>query len=96
MTGGELAVALERRLALKVIVSENGVYGSIRLQQERRHPGRSVGTAFANPDLELIGRAYGFAVTRLSTRSDLKVLPALIAAPGPQFVVVDTSLQAIL
>jgi len=96
MTGGELAVALERRLALKVIVSENGVYGSIRLQQERRHPGRSVGTAFANPDLELIGKAYGFAVTRLSTRSDLGVLPAVIRAPGPQFVVVDTSLQALL
>lgn len=96
MTGSELAVALQRRLPIKVIVSENGVYGSIRLQQERRHPGRSVGTAFVNPDLALIGKAYGFEVTRLSTRADLRLLPDLVRAPGPQFVVVDTSVRAIL
>lgn len=96
MTGGELAVALERRLPIKVIVSENGVYGSIRRQQEHRHPGRSVGTAFVNPDLELIGRAYGFPVTRISTRAGLGLLPGIVRASGPQFVVVDSSVKAIL
>jgi acetolactate synthase-1/2/3 large subunit len=96
MTGNELATAVERRLPLKVIVSENGAYGSIRLHQERAYPGRAVGTGFANPDFELIGRAFGFPVTRMRTLGDLSGLEAILRAPGPAFVVVDTSLRAIL
>jgi acetolactate synthase-1/2/3 large subunit len=95
MTGNELAVALERKLPLKVIVSENRCYASIMMQQERDYPGRSVGTAFANPDLALIGQAFGFATTRIRSRAELDALPALLAAPGPQFVVVETSLDAV-
>jgi acetolactate synthase-1/2/3 large subunit len=96
MTGNELAVAMERRLALKVILSENGIYGSIRIHQERDYPGRTVGTGFTNPDFELIGRAFGFGVTRIRAAAELTKLPAILAQPGPQFVVVDTSVRAIL
>jgi len=96
MTGSELAVALERKLPIKVILSENGMYGSIRIHQEREHPGRSVGTSFVNPDLELIGRAYGCAVTRVSTHAGLSRVPDLIRSSEPQFIVVDTSVEAIL
>jgi acetolactate synthase-1/2/3 large subunit len=95
MTGNELAVAKERGLPLKVIVSVNGMYASIRIQQERDYPGRAVGTGFANPDFEAIGRAFGFAVTRLKAVQDLDRLPAVLAGPGPRFVVVDTSVQAV-
>jgi acetolactate synthase-1/2/3 large subunit len=96
MTGNELAVAKERGLPLKVILSENGIYASIRIQQERDYPGRVVGTSFTNPDFELIGRAFGFEVARLSDEADLERLPDLLAAPGPQFIVVDTSVEAVL
>jgi acetolactate synthase-1/2/3 large subunit len=96
MTGSELAVALERRLPLKIILSENGMYGSIRIHQERAYPGRAVGTSFINPDLELIGKAYGCSVTHISSRDDLKRIPELIRAPGPQFIVVDSSVEALL
>jgi acetolactate synthase-1/2/3 large subunit len=96
MTGGELAVALERKLPLKIIVSENGSYGSIRIHQERDYPGRTVGTSFVNPDLELIGKAYGCAVTRIADKAHLDRIPDLLRAPGPQFIVVDTSIQAII
>ncbi|MBR0641666.1 thiamine pyrophosphate-binding protein [Plastoroseomonas hellenica] len=96
MTGSELAVALERGLPLKVVVSENGTYGSIRLHQEREYPGRVNGTSFTNPDLELIGRAYGLAVTRIRTLAEVPDIAALLAAPGPQFIIVDTSVKAIL
>jgi acetolactate synthase-1/2/3 large subunit len=96
MTGGELAVALERNLPLKIIVSENGIYGSIRIHQERLYPGRVVGTSFANPDLEMIGKAYGCAVTRISERAQLGHIPDLLRAAGPQFIVVDTSVKAII
>lgn len=96
MTGSELAVALERNLALKVIVSENNVYGSIRIHQERDYPGRTVGTGFKNPKLDLIGEAYSCNVTRISTRTELAQIPDLLRAPGPQFIVVDTSVEAII
>jgi acetolactate synthase-1/2/3 large subunit len=96
MTGNELAVAKQRGLPLKVILSENGMYASIRIQQEREFPGRVVGTGFANPDFALIGRAFGFAVAHLKTERDLDLLPQILAAPGPQFAVVATSVQAVL
>jgi acetolactate synthase-1/2/3 large subunit len=96
MTGSELAVALERKLPLKVIVSANSSYASIRIQQERNYPGRIIGTSFCNPDLDMIGRAYGFNVHRLRHFSEIDLIPELLAAEGPQFIVVDTSMQAIL
>lgn len=96
MTGSELAVAAERRLALKVIVAENHSYASIRIHQERDYPGRTVGTSLHNPRLDLIGEAYGFAVTRVRAGSDIGRILDAVAAPGPQFVVVETSLAAVL
>jgi acetolactate synthase-1/2/3 large subunit len=95
MTGNELAVAMERKLPLKVIVSENRSYASIFIQQERDYPGRIIGTTFANPDLAMIGAAFGFDVTRILSRKDLDALPAILARPGPQFVIVETSLDAV-
>jgi len=96
MTGSELAVALERKLPLKIILSENKIYGSIRIHQELAYPGRTVGTSFVNPNLELIGKAYGCAVTRISTMPQLERIADLLHSPGPQFIVVDTSIQAII
>jgi len=95
MTGNELSVAMERKLPLKMILSENRSYASIWIQQERDYPGRPVGTMFANPDLALIGRAFGFEVTRIASRTELVALPEIIARPGPQFVIVETSLDAV-
>ncbi len=95
MTGSELAVAMERKLPLKVIVSENRSYASIWIQQQRDYPGRSVATTFANPDLAMIGAAYGFEVTHILSRGELPALPAILARPGPQFVIVETSLDAV-
>jgi acetolactate synthase I/II/III large subunit len=96
MTGSELAVALARKLPLKIILSENGMYASIRIQQERQFPGRNVGTSFVNPDFELIGKAYGFPVTQISSTSQLGLIPDLLCSRNPELVVVRTSVEAIL
>ena len=96
MTGNELAVALERGLALKVIVSDNRSYGSIRINQERAYPGRPIGTGLTNPDFELIGRAFGLPTTHIRDEAGLAALPGLLTAPGPAFIVVDSSLEAVL
>jgi len=34
-------------------------------------------------------------VTRIAKREDVEALPGIIARPGPQFVIVETSLDAV-
>ena len=59
MTGQELATAVQRRLGIVVLVLNNGMYGTIRMHQERHHPGRVIGTELHNPDFAALARAYG-------------------------------------
>ncbi|MCY1555712.1 Cyclohexane-1,2-dione hydrolase [compost metagenome] len=42
-----------------VIVVNNGMYGSIRMHQERHYPGNVWGTALGNPDFAMLARSYG-------------------------------------
>jgi acetolactate synthase-1/2/3 large subunit len=41
------------------IVVNNGMYGTIRMHQERNYPGRVSGTELKNPDFAALARAYG-------------------------------------
>ena len=59
MTGQEFATAVQYRLAVVVIVVDNGMYGTIRMHQEREYPGRVTGTDLANPDFAAYARAFG-------------------------------------
>ncbi len=59
MTGQELATAMMYGLAPIVLVVNNGMYGTIRMHQERRYPGRVSATALVNPDFAALARAYG-------------------------------------
>src|SRR5437899_11496067 len=59
MSGHELASATREGPAIVVLVVNNGMYGTIRMHQERRFPGRVVGTALKNPDFVGLARAYG-------------------------------------
>jgi acetolactate synthase-1/2/3 large subunit len=96
MTGGEFAVAVARGVPLKMILSDNGAYASIRIHQERAHPGRVAGTMLANPDFAAWCAAFGVPVTRIDDAADLPALDAALAAPGPAAIVVRTSLAAVL
>jgi acetolactate synthase I/II/III large subunit len=59
MTGQELATAVHQRLRLTVLVVNNGMYGTIRMHQERHYPERVVATDLHNPDFAALARAYG-------------------------------------
>src|SRR5215208_3584023 len=96
MTGNELALCAERKLALKVILSENRSYASIRIQQEKHYPGRVVGTDFAVPDFDLLASAFGFEARRIRARDELGLLAEILPRPGLHFVTVETSLKAVL
>ena len=52
-------------LPIIVLVVNNGMYGTIRMHQERQFPGRVVGTDLVNPDFAAYARAsarYGEVV----------------------------------
>jgi acetolactate synthase-1/2/3 large subunit len=59
MNGQEFATAVQYDLPITVIVVNNGIYGTIRMHQEREYPGRVVGTDLRNPDFAALARAYG-------------------------------------
>ena len=59
MTVQELATAVQFGAALVVIVFNNGIYGTIRMHQERHYPGRVSGTDMVNPDFAALARAFG-------------------------------------
>jgi acetolactate synthase-1/2/3 large subunit len=59
MTGQEMATAVGENLPVVVLVINNGMYGTIRMHQERHFPGRVVGTDLVNPDFAAYARAFG-------------------------------------
>lgn len=63
MTGQELATAMHHKAAPIIMVCNNGVYGTIRMHQENKYPGRPIATALTNPDFVALAQSYGaFAV----------------------------------
>jgi acetolactate synthase-1/2/3 large subunit len=96
MSCQELASA--KALALKVIfiVVNNGTYGTIRMHQEMRFPGRSVATALINPDFVALARAYGLAAWRVEKTADFaSALGAARAQDGPALIEILTSIEDI-
>ncbi len=69
MNGQELATAVQYGLAVVFVVVDNGMYGTIRMHQERAYPARVHGTGLANPDFAALARAYG-ALGETVTRTD--------------------------
>ncbi|MEO5322339.1 thiamine pyrophosphate-binding protein [Mesorhizobium sp. CC13] len=59
MNGQEFATAVQYGLPIIVIVVNNGIYGTIRMHQEREYPGRVEATDLKNPDFAALARAYG-------------------------------------
>ncbi|WP_448202460.1 thiamine pyrophosphate-binding protein [Azospirillum sp. sgz302134] len=59
MTGLEFGTAVQEGANVIVLVVDNGMYGTIRMHQEREYPGRVSGTALKNPDFAAFARAYG-------------------------------------
>jgi acetolactate synthase-1/2/3 large subunit len=59
MHGQELATAVQYNANLTVIVVNNGMYGTIRMHQERHYPGRVSTTDLVNPDFAALAQSYG-------------------------------------
>jgi acetolactate synthase-1/2/3 large subunit len=96
MTAQELATAVQYCLPVIVIVANNGMYGTIRMHQERLYPDRVVGTTLVNPDFVAFARSFGLYAERVEKTADF--LPALhraLAAGGPALIELRTDPEAI-
>jgi acetolactate synthase-1/2/3 large subunit len=97
MTGNEMIVAIERKLPIVFILSNNNCYGSIRVHQEREYPGRNVGTTLSNPDFIGIARSFGMVAEKVTDVEEIGgALTRALAADCPYFIEVSSSLSAIL
>ena len=59
MNGQEFATAVQYDLPFTTIIVDNGMYGTIRMHQEREYPGRISATELRNPDFPAYARAFG-------------------------------------
>lgn len=81
MTGQELATAAQCGIGVLIVVVNNSSYGTIRMHQERRYPGRVSGTDVVNPDFAAFARSFGARAERVSTPEEFaaalhELLPA--------------------
>ena len=79
MTGQEIVTAVQQKLAIVVVVCDNGAYGSIAAHQYRRGGAEALyGTLMNSPDFAALARAYGAAAW--TVRETAGFAPALDAA----------------
>ncbi len=79
-------------LNIIVVVIDNGMYGTIRLHQEKAYPGRVIGTDLKNPDFAAMAKSFGCAAFTVHETKDFA--PALEASlknnlPSLIHVVID-------
>jgi acetolactate synthase-1/2/3 large subunit len=109
MTGQELGTAVQYGAGVLFLLFNNGMYGTIRMQQEREFPGREHGTRLVNPDFARIAEAYGAFGTSAETTDEFAIalaqalafmrekhLPALIELrTDPEVATPNATLTAI-
>ncbi len=66
----ELGTGMQESAQPIVLVIDNGMYGTIRMHQERHHPGRVVGTDLVNPDFVTLAGAYDLHAERVERTDD--------------------------
>jgi len=70
MSGHELATAAQFGAAIVVLLVNNGMYGTIRMHQERHFPGRVVATELVNPDFVAYAESFGAYAARIERIDD--------------------------
>ena len=72
MNGQELATAVQYGAKTIIVLLNNGVYGTIRMHQEREYPQHQSGSKLKNPDFAALARAYGYAGVRIARTGEFE------------------------
>jgi acetolactate synthase-1/2/3 large subunit len=96
MNGQELATAVQYGARAIFIVVNNGMYGTIRMHQERSYPGRVSGTELVNPDFAALARAYGASGEMVEKTEDFApAFERALAADRPSLIELRIDSEAI-
>ena len=87
MTGQEFATAVQYDLPVIVLVADNGIYGTIRMHQEREYPGRVIATKLRNPDFVAYALAFGGYGAVVEKTADFPAVFAAARASGKPSIV---------
>jgi acetolactate synthase I/II/III large subunit len=84
MNGQELATAVQHGAKSIIVLLNNGMYGTIRMHQEREYPTHQSGSSLNNPDFSALARAYGYAGVRITCTAEFEaeLLAALARKEG--------------
>ncbi|RJF66115.1 thiamine pyrophosphate-binding protein [Rhodopseudomonas palustris] len=97
MSGQEFAIAVQYRLPIITIIADNGMYGTIRMHQEREFPGRVAATELHNPDFAAYARAFGgFGATVEKTAEFAAAFAAARSSGLPSIIHLKIDPDAIL
>ncbi len=96
MTVQEFATAVQHDLPIVVIVSNNGVYGTIRMHQEREYPGRVSATSLSNPDFAAMAQSFGGHGEKVTSTEDFPAaFERALSAGKPALIELITDPEAI-
>ncbi len=105
MNGQELATAVQHGAKTIIVLLNNGMFGTIRMHQERDYPQHTAGTHLNNPDFAALARAYGYAGVAVRDSADFEAeLLAALARPNgtlieivlePELITTRSTLRAI-
>ncbi len=96
MTGQELATAVQYGLNIVTVISNNGMYGTIRMHQEREYPSRVVGTTLVNPDFAAYARSFGADGYTVETTADFApIFEKALQSSKPSIIELKTDPEAI-
>lgn len=87
MTASELGTAVQYGLAMVILIANNGMFGTIRMHQERNFPGRPSGTSLVNPDFAALARAHGAEGATVTRSEDFEAaFREALEADGPYVI----------
>ena len=96
MTGQEIATAIHHSAKPIIMVCNNGMYGTIRMHQERDYPTRVHGTELKNPDFAAYARAFGGHGETVERTADFEAaFERALGAGKPSIIHVKTDAEAI-
>jgi acetolactate synthase-1/2/3 large subunit len=96
MTGQELATALQYGAKTKIVISDNGTYGTIRAHQEKNYPSRVSGTSLSNPDFTQWALSFGALAVTIASGDDIDTkIAEAINHDGAAVIHVKSSSEAL-
>ncbi|NML84249.1 thiamine pyrophosphate-binding protein [Polaromonas sp.] len=92
MNGQELATAVQHGAKSIIVLLNNGMYGTIRMHQEREYPQHESGSHLNNPDFAALARAYGYSGVRITKTAEFEA-ELLVALARPEGTLIEVTLD---